>query len=139
VASSAEADDAPPPNPPHKREGFKRLNLAPGTTAKARRLRRDATDAERALWAALRQTHPHAHFRRQVPIGPYFPDFASHTARLIVEVDGGQHGDTRDAARTRFLESEGYHVLRFWNHDVLQNVDGVLSAIANTLTVDTRA
>jgi very-short-patch-repair endonuclease len=70
-----------------------------------------------------------------VRIGPYIVDFASHSAKLIVEVDGGQHAERleADAARTRFLETEGYRVLRFWNNDVLQNIDGVLEVIQRVL------
>ena len=69
-------------------------------------------------------------------IGPYIVDFACHQAGLIVEVDGGQHGDAiaADLERTRFLEAEGYRVLRFWNNDVLRNVDGVLEIIQHAIT-----
>lgn len=123
----------PPPNPPHKGEGFKRLALAPDAVAHARHLRRNMTDAERLLWRALREALPGWHWRKQVPFGPYFADFASHTAKLIVEVDGGQHGDAKDAIRARFLESEGYRVLRFWNNEVLGNLDGVLETTAKAL------
>lgn len=114
---------------------MKRLALSDGTVARARSLRRGATDAERALWRGLRVAIPQARFRRQVPLGPYFADFASHSARLVVEVDGGQHAVQveRDAARTRFLEGEGYRVLRFWNNDVLANTDGVLETIAASI------
>ena len=73
------------------------------------------------------------HFRRQVPIGPYVADFACMAARLIIEVDGSQHGDDagmqKDAKRTQWLEQEGYRVLRFWNNDVTRNIKGVLEAI----------
>jgi very-short-patch-repair endonuclease len=71
-----------------------------------------------------------------VRIGPYIVDFACHQAGLIVEVDGGQHGDAiaADSKRTRFLEAEGYRVLRFWNNDVLLNTDGVLEIIQRTIT-----
>lgn len=102
---------------------------------RARDLRRDATDAEKTLWRALRESLPHAKFRRQVPIGPYFADFLSFSARLIVEVDGGQHADRveQDAARTRFLQAQGYRVLRVWNNEVLENCDGVLTVIVAAL------
>src|SRR5262249_35580093 len=74
-----------------------------------------------------------SHFRRQVPIGPYVVDFACMAARLIVEVDGSQHGSdqghARDEERTRWLEKEGYRVVRFWNNDITQNVEGVLETI----------
>jgi very-short-patch-repair endonuclease len=99
---------------------------------RARALRRDATEAEKKLWQYLRQPPFKAHhFRRQPTIGPYFADFASHQARIVVEVDGGQHaGSTADEVRTRYLAANGYRVLRFWNNEVLENVSGVLSVIA---------
>lgn len=124
----------PHPNPPHKGEGeneVKRLTLSEGTTHRARTLRRDATPAERTLWRALRENFATAHFRRQVPLGPYVADFASHRHRLVIEVDGGQHAEAvaYDAARTAFIEGEGYRVVRFWNPDVLNNVEGVITQI----------
>jgi len=74
-------------------------------------------------------------FRRQVPIGRYIADFVCHEARLIVEIDGGQHArlSPREAARTEFLENGGYRLLRFWNHEVLANLDGVQEIIADEL------
>jgi len=109
-------------------------HLPAATVARARRLRREMTEAEHRLWRALREVFPDAHFRHQVPFGPYYADFASHGARLVLEVDGDQHGaeapQAYDADRTRFLEGEGYRVLRFWNNEVLGNLDGVLTAIA---------
>ena len=108
-----------------------------GTVTRARDLRRNPTDAEKRLWLALRQTLPAAKFRRQVPVTPYFADFLSFAARLIVELDGGQHADAEaqayDARRTAFLERKGYKVLRFWSTDVMQNLQGVLEAIAQNL------
>src|SRR6266566_1503032 len=100
----------------------------------ARRLRKNATYAEIKLWRHLRQVPLlGSHFRRQVPIGPYVADFACMAARLIIEVDGSQHGDTavkvRDDSRTRWLEREGYRVLRFWNNELTQNIRGVLETI----------
>ena len=96
-------------------------------------MRAAPTVAEKKLWWHLRHRlgTEDTHFRRQVRLGPYIADFVSHRARLVIEVDGGQHGDSAaaDAHRTRFLESEGYRVLRFWNNDVLQNIDGVLEVI----------
>ena len=112
---------------------MKRHTLRSGTVDRARKLRRNATDAESLLWFALRDNLPAARFRRQVALGSFFADFASHSAKLIVEIDGGQHNQDRDAARTRFLEGEGYRVIRFWNNDVLQNLDGVLQMIAAAL------
>ncbi|HTQ15456.1 MAG TPA: DUF559 domain-containing protein [Rhizomicrobium sp.] len=101
---------------------------------RARHLRKHATPAERKLWRALRVLRPQGyHFRRQAPFGNYIADFVCHRASLIVELDGSQHGDTRqiahDARRTVFLRGRGYTVLRFWNRDVLQNCAGVVEAI----------
>ena len=93
------------------------------------------TDAERKLWRELRANFSAQRFRRQVPLGLYTADFASHAAKLIIEVDGGQHagaGD-HDERRTAFLTAEGYRVLRFWNNDVLGNIDGVLTRISREL------
>ncbi len=99
----------------------------------ARRLRRNSTEAEKALWRALRsRTLRHVKFRRQAPIGKYIVDFVAFEQHLIIEVDGGQHASD-DPARTRFLEAEGFRVLRFWNNDVLQNIDGVLSTISEVI------
>ncbi|HEX5257739.1 MAG TPA: DUF559 domain-containing protein, partial [Sphingomicrobium sp.] len=134
--SPASADEnAPPPNPPHKGEGLKRLKLAADAVQRARGLRRRMTKAERVLWRALRATFPDCHWRKQVPLGPYFADFACHSAKLVIEVDGGQHARAveRDAKRSRFLEDEGFQVLRFWNDDVLSNTDGVRQRIAEEL------
>jgi len=136
TAGAAEA--APPPNPPHKGEGFKRLKLPADAIQRARRLRRDMTDAERVLWHALRETFPDLHWRHQVPFGRYTADFCSHRARLIVEADGGQHAteasQAYDAARTAFLAAEGYRILRFWNHEILANTDGALQTIADAVS-----
>jgi very-short-patch-repair endonuclease len=102
---------------------------------KARRLRRDQTDAERALWFRLRDRRLSGlKFRRQMPVDRYVVDFCCESARLIVEVDGGQHGSrsARDVQRTATLEARGYLIIRFWNSEVLRNVDGVLQAIVET-------
>jgi very-short-patch-repair endonuclease len=101
----------------------------------ARQLRRSQTDAERKLWFCLRDRRLHGlKFRRQAEIDSYVVDFLCAEAKLIIEVDGGQHAaSAADTERTRTLESNGYFVLRFWNHDVLQNLDGVLEAIVDTL------
>ncbi len=101
-------------------------------------MRGQPTDAERILWQRLRHDIQIAgsHFRRQALIGPFIVDFASRRAKLVVELDGGQHDTQRaaDARRTRFIEGRGYRVLRFWNNDVLGNIDGVLSEIQFALT-----
>ena len=104
-----------------------------GAVPRARRLRREMTDAERAMWLLLREGFPELHFRRQVPIRHYIADFVCHRARLVIEVDGGQHGEEVDAERTALIEAEGYRVLRFWNHDVIGNPDGVWTLIAAAL------
>jgi very-short-patch-repair endonuclease len=106
---------------------------AVGSTARARRLRRDRTEAENRLWWQLRQCFPDARFRFQVPIGPYVADFCSHRAKLIIEVDGGQHSASRDVARTAWLSGEGFGLLRVWNNDVLANADGVAMIIGRAL------
>jgi len=105
---------------------------------RARRLRREMTNAERKLWWHLRRIPiENAHFRRQATIGPYFADFACHELRLVIEVEGGQHGEENRAAldrnRTGFLEEKGYRVLRFWNNEVLGNIEGVLDVICSAL------
>jgi very-short-patch-repair endonuclease len=111
---------------------------APPQRALARQMRADPTDAEYKLWWHLRHRSktPHTHFRRQVRIGRYIADFASHGARIVIEVDGGQHAVRTDAdlERTKALEANGYRVLRFWNNDVLTNIDGVLEEIQRAIT-----
>ena len=96
------------------------------------------TEAERKLWWHLRHrlATPGTHFRRQVQIGRYIVDFVCHADSIVVEVDGGQHGVTlaADAARTRALEANGYRVLRYWNNDVLSNINGVLEDIQSVIT-----
>ncbi len=103
----------------------------------AARLRKDSTDAERALWAALRNRRlGDSKFRRQHPLGPYVVDFACISHRLVVEVDGGQHAVRTefDSARTQWLTARGYRVVRFWNHEVLQNIESVKRAILEELS-----
>jgi very-short-patch-repair endonuclease len=111
-------------------------NASPTGITRARRLRLDATDAERRLWYRLRSRQiDGAKFVRQERIGPYVVDFVCREQRLIIEVDGGQHAtDHRDAVRDRWLSDRGYRVLRFWNNDVLSNTEGVLEAIAAALS-----
>ena len=98
----------------------------------ARDLRKDQTDAEARLWAILRNKRlAGKKFRRQHAIPPYVVDFFCNEASLVIEVDGGQHGETRrrDEERTAFLEEKGLRVIRFWNHEVLQSTDAVLEVI----------
>ena len=101
----------------------------------ARSLRRNSTDAERLLWQRLRNRQVDGlKFRRQAPIGPYVADFFCLKRNLIVEVDGGRHATAqdRDAARTAWLEARGYRVIRFWNNEVIGNIEGVVETIART-------
>jgi very-short-patch-repair endonuclease len=95
------------------------------------------TDAEKKLWWHLRHSFPDAHFRRQAPVGPFYADFACHSARIVVEVDGNQHmlenNSDADKARSRYLAERGYRVLRFWNGDVLKNIEGVMATIYDEL------
>ncbi|MER3467030.1 MAG: site-specific DNA-methyltransferase, partial [Armatimonadota bacterium] len=105
----------------------------------ARQLRKEQTDAERLLWALLRNRRLAGFkFRRQHPIESYVVDFYCHEARLAVELDGGQHNEpdqrARDEQRTAFLKQRGVRVLRFWNNEVFQNTEGVLQAIYDALT-----
>jgi very-short-patch-repair endonuclease len=100
----------------------------------ARCLRRNVTDAEQKLWHELRLLKQEGrHFRRQVPIAGFITDFACYKCRLVIELDGGQHntseGLVRDRERTRLLEAEGFRVLRFWNADVFQNMEGTVDKI----------
>ncbi len=107
-----------------------------GAGSRARRLRQNMTEAESRVWQILRLHQMKGYkFRRQVPIGRYIVDFVCHEGRLIVEIDGGQHdpSSSRETERTRFLQKEGYRVLRFWNNEVLANLDGVHQTIADEL------
>ena len=101
----------------------------PGAVTRARRLRREMTDAERKLWRMLKESFDDWHFRKQVPLRHFIADFASHRAKLVIEVDGGQHDASIDLPRTRVIEDEGYRVIRFWNNEVLGNPDGVWAMI----------
>jgi very-short-patch-repair endonuclease len=100
-------------------------------TGIARRLRVNQTDAETVLWNRIRNRQIDGHkFVRQEPVGNYICDFVCRDKLLVIEVDGGQHNDSAvDAVRDRYLIGEGYRVLRFWNNDVLGNLDGVLMTI----------
>jgi very-short-patch-repair endonuclease len=112
--------------------------INPETTERARSLRYEMTDAERKLWQALRYKQLNAHrFRRQHPIGQYIADFACIEQKLVIELDGGQHQDqlAYDEQRTAFIETQGWRVLRFWNNDVMNNLDGILTRIAENLTL----
>ncbi len=106
----------------------------PITYARAKRLRREMTEAERRLWYHLRAGHLNGFkFYRQVPVGPYIVEFINHQFGLVVEVDGATHGDAHEVAhdlsRTAYLESKGLRVLRAWNQDVFTNINGVCDTI----------
>lgn len=98
---------------------------------KARELRKALTPAERKLWAVLRGDKLGANFRRQHAIGPYIADFCCIKGKLIIELDGSQHLEQAeyDDERTKFLEAQGYRVIRFWNSEVMKDLDGVIQAI----------
>ena len=103
-------------------------------TEVARKLRQQQTDVERKLWVRMRGRRlAGLKFRRQRPLGPYVPDFVCEEAMLIVELDGSQHGEdknaVRDLARTEYLKSMGYEVFRVWNSDVNTDIESVLSGI----------
>ena len=100
----------------------------------ASQLRRHRTDAEEKFWQTVRNRQIDGFkFRFQHSLLPYIADFACLDAMLIVEIDGGQHSQEREAKRTAFLESEGFEILRFWNNDVLSNLDGVIQVVRETL------
>ncbi|MCY4530290.1 MAG: endonuclease domain-containing protein [Chloroflexi bacterium] len=113
--------------------------MVPGdqqTRERARALRKNATEAELILWHHIRRRQLSGHrFRRQHPIGPYIVDFYCYEKQLIVEVDGGQHSTQReyDEQRTLWLKQNGFRVLRFWNHDVMNRCEVVLEAIHEAL------
>ncbi len=100
----------------------------------AKALRQSMTDAEKKLWSKLRAHRVlDLHFRRQAPIGPFIVDFLCQSLRLVIELDGGQHGqpdgEARDASRDKWLRGNGYHVLRFWNSQIFSEFDTVLAVI----------
>ena len=106
----------------------------------ARTLRNNATPAERILWQQLKLLKAEGrHFRRQVPIDRYVADFACHYPKVVVELDGGQHDDAvlYDTARTAVLQGHGYNVLRFWNVDVFEALEGVVDQIRNAVRLKT--
>jgi len=104
---------------------------------RARRLRRDQSDAEKKLWTRLRaRRFAEFRFRRQFPIGNFIADFACPRARLVIELDGGQHLDqaAKDAWRTKLIELRGHTVIRFWDAEVFTDIDGVLERIEKALS-----
>lgn len=112
------------------------MAFKPRNTRRAQQLRAQATPAERELWRYLSASKLGGHeFSRQIPIGPYVGDFVCRQLKFIVELDGFSHETSvkRDEYRTKYLEREGYHVIRFLNEDVFDNLDGVLTAISEAL------
>ncbi len=101
----------------------------------ARDLRKKMTESERALWSLLRRKQIEGYrFRKQVPVGKYIVDFACLEARLIIEVDGGQHDESAsDVERDAWLKAQNFRVLRFWNNDVLKNPEGVMQVVVKVL------
>ena len=130
---------SPPPLAGEGREGASsntpEWRVKPKFRQRARTLRQDLTKAERIIWYGLRAHRLEgASFRRQTPIGPYIVDFVSHAAKLIIEIDGGQHfndaNEARDRQRDAFLGVKGFRIIRFSNHDVMTNRVGVLETIS---------
>lgn len=100
----------------------------------ARKLRNNPTDAERKLWYYLKNSNLGQKFRRQQPIGRYFTDFVCLKKFLIIELDGGQHyGSANDKLRDEYFKKEGFTVLRFWNNEIIENIEGVLIKIKQQL------
>jgi len=110
-------------------------NQPSGTVSRARELRHDAPEPERRLPRALREAFPELKWRHQAPVGPFFADILCFSERLIIEVDGDTHigAEAYDARRTALMESEGFRVLRVWNSDVSENLEGVIAQISFSL------
>jgi len=114
----------------------KSTRINPTAKQRARRLRSSMTEAEQRIWSILRKRQIGGYkFRRQHPLGSFILDFACLEAKLVIEIDGGQHTDQRDydQQRTDWLESQGYHVMRFWNNEVLNKTEAVKEAIWQNL------
>ena len=107
----------------------------PKTMKRAGELRKKSTPAERKLWSRIRDDRLGVNFRRQHAIGNYIPDFVCIEKKLIIELDGSQHLEQQeyDQERTKYLNSLGYKVIRFWNNEVTNNIDGVILAILHTM------
>ena len=107
----------------------------PKTKHQAIQLRKELTPAERKLWSRIRNDQLGVTFRRQHAVGNYIPDFCSPKAKLVIELDGSQHVEQQeyDVERTKYLESQGFKVIRFWNNDVTNNIEEVILAIMNVL------
>jgi very-short-patch-repair endonuclease len=107
----------------------------PKTRTRAIELRKELTPAERKLWSKIRNDQLGVNFRRQHAIGTFIPDFVCIEKKLVIELDGSQHLEQEeyDKERTKYLESQGYKVIRFWNNDVIKNIDGVILTIMNAM------
>ncbi len=117
--------------------GVTRMKQSRHLIQSARRLRQNMTDAEWELWDILRGPQCRFRFRRQHPIEPYIVDFYCSELSLIIEADGSQHGGEDDMKRDTYLKEKGYRILRFWNNDILSNIDGVwarIDAVLNDLS-----
>ena len=124
-----------PPFVPVSVGGVRGGDVRKQLTPIARRLRREPTEAEKHLWQELRLKRMGVKFRRQAVIGPYIVDFVSFEKKLVIEVDGGQHSETtRDRGREEWLKNQGFEVLRFWNNEVIGNLEGVFEKIENHLS-----
>lgn len=118
-------------------EGDKSLSYTNQAQINARNLRQEMTEAEKKLWYRLRDNRFESiKFRRQQPVDNYIVDFLSMEKKLIIELDGGQHSDQKeyDDRRTQFLQSKGFEVVRFWNHEILDNIEGVMDSIRLAIT-----
>ena len=118
---------------------FTGMKPTPLTYARAKRMRREPTEAERKLWGALRNRGLDGFkFYRQVPVGPYIVDFINHEFSVVIEVDGATHGETaeiaHDAMRTSFLKSRGLRVHRIDNIEIFKNIGAVLDGIQAVMT-----
>ena len=113
----------------------RRQRSNPSTRHNAIELRRGLTPAERKLWSRIRDDQLGVNFRRQHAIGTYVTDFCSPNVKLVIELDGSQHLEQEqyDEERTKYLETQGYKVIRFWNNDVMNSLDGVILTIMNSL------
>lgn len=107
----------------------------PKTRTRAIELRKELTPAEGKLWSRIRKDQLGVNFRRQHAIGNFIPDFICIEKKLIIELDGSHHVEQEeyDTERTRYLEAQGYKVIRFWNNDVMNNIEGVILAILYAL------
>ena len=117
---------------------MKVTRIKPLTKQRSRKLRKEMTDAESRLWKEIRKKQlPGYKFRRQYPVGKYVLDFVCLNAGLVIEIDGGQHQESfvYDQKRTLWLEQQAYRVLRFWNNEVLYNINEVLEVICNELRI----